>query len=181
MKASKLHNGQVVDLFGTLVCLRAIVEQENGVRRLTGQVVRGGGREVTHPVHPDSDIPLCNWDGVRTEGKTKAEVKAESVVASLALYGLEAELEVEHKHGAVWATVTLRAEHGYLGDTFTGMWYTRTEGRKTSGFTGFVVRGIYRGRRRSTAKITRTQFHREVSSRISQAQYRLREAEEAMA
>jgi hypothetical protein len=61
------------------------------------------------------------------------------------------------------------------------MWYTRTEGRKTTGFTGFTIRGIYRGRKRCTAKLTRRQFFSEVGLRISMAQFRLEEERKALA
>lgn len=180
MKARRLSVGKTVLWEGEVVRIHAV---NRGVNvRISGEVwLRPGRKEVTHYLAPDTEVPLCTIDGVRTEGKTKAEIEAETVVASLARYGIEAEMEVERVPGAVWAKVTLPREHGILSDIYTGMWYTRTEGRKTTGFTGFVLRGLYRGRKHAKANLTRGQFHREVGGRISYAQHKLRQEQEAKA
>lgn len=181
MKAKHLKPGRTIRYKDEIVHVTAVNKGVNV--RIDGTVwLKPGREEVTHFLAPDTDAPLCTFDGVLTEGKTKAQIRAESVVASLAVYGIAAELEVKEEYGAVWAYVTLPSEHGVLSDRYHGGWYTRTEGRKTTGFRGFTIRGIYRGRKRSTAKLTEQQFHQEVGMRISMAQYRMRkEAEEANA
>jgi len=177
MKARRLSVGKTVLWEGEVVRIHAV---NRGVNvRISGEVwLRPGRKEVTYCLAPATAVPLCTSDGVRTEGKTKAEIEAETVVASLARYGITAEMRVEHRHGAVWATVTLPREHGILSDLYTGMWYTRTEGRKTTGFTGFVLRGLYRGRKHHKANITRRQFHSEVGSRISMVQHRMHKVQQ---
>lgn len=160
MKASKLRNGQVVDLFGTLVCLRAIVDQENGVRHLSGQVVRGGGREVTHSVHPESDVPLCNWDGVAVEGKTKAEIEAEGVYKRLTEAGCKAELTIEHENDCVSARVWCEGGRTY-DDCFSGNWMTFKTGRKTTRFChgSLVRRHKGRNERKYVVSMSRKEFY----------------------
>lgn len=159
------------------------VERGDLVVKLTGSLRPFGGkpRQETFEYWVDEDVKLCNWDGVPTEGKTKAQIEAESVVASLERYGLKAEIRIEENHGAVWAWVKLPSEHGVISDSYTGGWYTRTEGRKTTGFRGFTQRGLFRGRKRHSAKLTRRQFFAEVGCRISQAQYRMEQERKASA
>lgn len=178
MKARYLKPGKTILIDGEVTLIREVNNTGQSVY-ITGLVYTHPGKKYTeHGFALNHDVKLCTLDGILTEGKTKAEIRAESVYFDLVRHGLEAELKIERDEYAVWAYVRLPSEYGAVSDSFSGGWYTRLQGRKTTGFRGFTVRGMYRGRKKTTANVNERRFHQEVSSRISMAQYRMRKAAE---
>lgn len=180
MKASKLRVGHIVCPFATLIALTKVEQDENGVVHLTGREIRSGQGVVvkTYPVHPDSEIALCTWEGTEKEGKSKAEIQAEDYYRRLRRAGVEALMTIEEEATRTIVTLTIKAKTVY-DDSHTAMWFTWKVGRKTTQFRAFVTRGVLRGRKRSTAKLTRQQFYQAVSDACWMHEYEMQLAYEA--
>jgi hypothetical protein len=148
----------------------------NRVASLTGRVYPKG-RKPHHDTFQfwcTEDVPLCTWDGVPTEGRTKGEIEAETVYRRLTAAGVRAEMDVEHDvaNQRVISTVRIRGDYDF-DDLFSGSWFSRTEGRKTTRFFGFTVRGMYRSPRKSiSAKLGRKQFFQAVGSACFMGEYK---------
>lgn len=180
MQASKLKRGNTILLnvegVERTVHLSEVTPLIEGhYTRLLGKFrdkKQGRRRDVESILTSDADVKLCTWDGVPTEGKTKAEIIALGYSKKLTERGIEHKLEIKEHDTMIVASIWLPGKY-HFDDSFSAAWYTRTEGRRSSGFLhGNVFRGTLRSNRlRGHAKINAVKFHNEVTYRIQSAQF----------
>ncbi len=157
MKAAKLQKYSLVRYEGRTVHVQSIYPYMRDLMVIEGRFVKDGGL-IEWVVASDADIPLCTWDGITTEGKLKCQVLAEEVKQRAEAAGWTVELSMNdygHSTSAVlWLT------RGIDDDKYSVSWYTRTKGRKTTGFgTCTKFRPYWAKKNKSMVKLTRKDFY----------------------
>lgn len=163
MKAEKLKRYSIIWIDERAVHVTGVEAQESGLTLLKGRPVRSND-VVEWVVASDDDLPLCTWDGILIESKTEAQIKAETVKQRAEAAGWTVELTMtEFDH---MITARLWMTRGNADDSYSVSWYTRTKGRKTSGFMGGLkFRSYYRSKKvQGHVKISRKDFYSDLSS-----------------